>query len=70
MHQLGKSVGGVAFVLLLCGVVAGPAVLEAQVSGPGPDGRWPLQPTSPGNNTLAPFAEGWYENPDGCEYAD
>jgi len=65
MHQLGKSVGGVAFVLLLCGVVAGPAVLEAQASGPGPDGRWPLQPTSPGNNTLAPFAEGWYENPDG-----
>ncbi len=65
MHQLGKSVGGVAFALLLCGVVAGPAVLEAQVAGPGPDGRWPLQPASPGNNTLAPFAEGWYENPDG-----
>ena len=61
MHQFGKSVGGVAFALLLSGVVAGPAVLEAQ----GPDGRWPLQPTSPGNNTLAPFAEGWYENPDG-----
>ena len=61
MHQLGKSVGGVAFTLLLCGFVAGPAVLEAQ----GPDGRWPLQPSSPGNNTLAPFAEGWYENPDG-----
>ena len=65
MHQLGKSVGRVAFALLLCGVVAGPGVLEAQVAGPGPDGRWPLQPASPGNNTLAPFAEGWYENPDG-----
>ena len=63
MHQLGKSVGGVAFTLLLCAfvAVAGPAVLEAQ----GPDGRLPLQPSSPGNNTLAPFAEGWYENPDG-----
>ena len=29
------------------------------------DGRWPLQPTSPGNNTLAPFFEGWYANEDG-----
>ena len=25
----------------------------------------PLQPTSPGNNTLAPFFEGWYANEDG-----
>ena len=65
MHQFGKSVGRVAFALLLSGVLAGPTVLDAQVTGPGPDGRWPLQPTSPGNNTLAPFAEGWYENPDG-----
>ncbi len=61
MHQFSEIVGRVAFTLLLCGVVVGPSVLEAQ----GPDGRWPLQPTSPGNNTLAPFGEGWYENPDG-----
>ena len=33
--------------------------------GPGPAGRWPLQPDSPGNRTLAPFMEGWYANEDG-----
>ena len=71
MHQFRMTVGGVTVALLLCGVLGGPVLLasptalEAQVSGRGPDGRWPLQPSSPGNNTLAPFAEGWYENPDG-----
>ena len=52
---------GVAFTLLLWDASAGPAALAAQ----GPDGRWPLQPNSPGNRTLAPFMEGWYENEDG-----
>jgi len=62
------SVCSVAFALLLWGPLAGPAgptALEAQVSGPGPDGRWPLQPRSPGNRVLAPFMEGWYANEDG-----
>ena len=62
------SVGSVAVALLLWGPLAGPAgptALEAQVTGPGPDGRWPLQPNSPGNRTLAPFMEGWYANEDG-----
>ena len=71
MHQFRMTVGGVTVALLLCGVLggpvvlAGPAVLEAQVTGPGPDGRWPLQPRSPGNRHLAPFMEGWYANEDG-----
>ncbi len=66
MHQFRMIVGGVAFALLLWGAVAGPAALEAQVvRGPGPDGRWPLQPNSPGNHILAPFMEGWYKNEDG-----
>ena len=63
--QIRTTVGGVACALLLWGALAGPAALEAQVTGPGPDGRWPLQPNSPGNRTLAPFMEGWYENEDG-----
>ena len=66
--MLRRSVCSVAFALLLWGPLAGPAgpaVLEAQVTGPGPDGRWPLQPSSPGNRTLAPFMEGWYANEDG-----
>ena len=64
--MLRTSVCSVAFALLLWGPLAGPAgpaALEAQ--GPGPDGRWPLQPNSPGNRTLAPFMEGWYANEDG-----
>jgi len=71
MHQFRMTVGGVGVALFLCGVLggpvvlAGPAVLEAQVTGPGPDGRWPLQPRSPGNRHLAPFMEGWYANEDG-----
>ena len=66
--MLRMSMCRVAFALLLWGPLAGPAgpaVLEAQVTGPGPDGRWPLQPSSPGNRTLAPFMEGWYVNEDG-----
>ncbi len=69
--QIRMTVGGAAFALLHGGlfagsaVLAGPAALEAQVTGPGPDGRWPLQPSSPGNRTLAPFMEGWYANEDG-----
>ena len=65
MHQFRTTLGGVSFALFMLGVLAGPVVLEAQVTGPGPDGRWPLQPNSPGNHTLAPFMEGWYENEDG-----
>ena len=63
--QIRMTVGGVAFALLLRGALAGPTALEAQVTGPGPDGRWPLQPNAPGNRTLAPFMEGWYANEDG-----
>ena len=64
--QVRLSVSGIVFALLLSvPVVASSAALEAQVSGPGPEGRWPLQPASPGNRTLAPFMEGWYENEDG-----
>ena len=66
--MLRVSVCSVAVALLLWGPLAGPAgatALEAQVTGPGPDGRWPLQPSSPGNRTLAPFMEGWYANEDG-----
>ncbi len=61
--QIRMTVGGMAFVLLLWGALAGPTALEAQ--GPGPDGRWPLQPRAPGNHILAPFMEGWYANEDG-----
>ena len=63
--QFRMTVGGVALALLLWGPLAGPTALEAQVAGPGPDGRWPLQPNAPGNRTLAPFMEGWYANEDG-----
>ena len=70
--QIRMTVGSVAFALLLwaalagSAALAGPAGLEAQVTGPAPDGgRWPLQPRAPGNRYLAPFMEGWYENEDG-----
>ena len=66
MHQFRTTLGRVAVALLLSGAVFVPAILEAQVTVPdASDGRWPLQPISPDNNTLAPFFEGWYENPDG-----
>ena len=69
--QIRLTVGGTAFALLILGLfagpvpLAGPAALEAQVTGPGPDGRWPLQPSAPGGRVLAPFMEGWYANEDG-----
>ncbi len=63
--MLRMSVCSVGVALLLWGPWAGPAALEAQATGPGPDGRWPLQPSSPGNRTLAPFMEGWFPNEDG-----
>ena len=66
MYQFRGTVGGSALALLLWGGLMGPPVLVAQVVVPSAsDGRWPLQPTAPGNNTLAPFFEGWYANDDG-----
>ena len=66
MYQFRGTVGGSALALLLWGGLMGPPVLVAQVVVPSAsDGRWPLQPTAPGNNTLAPFFEGWYANHDG-----
>lgn len=66
MYCFRRTVGGVALSLLLAGALAAPAILGAQVIVPdASDGRWPLQPITPGNNTLAPFFEGWYANPDG-----
>ena len=59
-----RTVGrGVAFALLLCGVVAGAAALEAQAT----DGRLLLQPqpSSGGQQNVIPFMEGWYANEDG-----
>lgn len=55
------SVAAAVFGLLAGSTVAAPAPLEAQ----GPDGRWPLQPSTGVNRVVAPFMEGWYENPDG-----
>ena len=63
--KIRMTVVGAGLALLLWSPQAGPSALEAQVSGPGPDGRWPLQPNSPGRRTLAPFMEGWYANEDG-----
>ena len=66
MYQFRRTVGGSALALLLWGGLMGPPALVAQVVVPSAsDGRWPLQPTAPGNNTLAPFFEGWYANEDG-----
>jgi len=55
------TVAGAALGLLLGSAFAAPTALEAQ----GPDGRWPLQPTSRNNRVIAPFMEGWYANEDG-----
>ena len=63
--QIRKMVVGAGLALLMWSPLAGPSALDAQVTGPGPDGRWPLQPNSPGRRTLAPFMEGWYANEDG-----
>ncbi len=61
MMRVRITVFGGVFALLLWGALAAPATLAAQ----GPEGRWPLQPGTPGNRTLAPFMEGWYQNEDG-----
>ncbi len=65
MYQFRKAAGGMVLALILSGTAA-PAMLKAQVTVPdASDGLWPLQPIAPDNNTLAPFMEGWYANPDG-----
>jgi hypothetical protein len=51
---------GAAFAVLLA-MAATPPGLAAQ----GPDGRWPLQPSTGVGRLVAPFLEGWYENEDG-----
>ena len=56
-----STVVAAAVALLLCGIFAGPAALDAQ----GPEGRWPLQPKSSLDRVIAPFLEGWYANDDG-----
>jgi len=55
------TVAGAALGFLLSSALAAPAPVSAQ----GPDGRWPLQPTSGVGRVIAPFLEGWYENEDG-----
>ena len=51
--QVRMTVGRVAFTLLLCSGLTGPATLDAQ----GPDGRWPLQPRSSMDRIVAPFMD-------------
>lgn len=55
------TVGGMALGLFLGGTLAAPAPVSAQ----GPDGRWPLQPSTGVGRVVAPFLEGWYQNDDG-----
>ena len=55
------TVGGAALGVLLSGTLAPPAPVSAQ----GPDGRWPLQPSSGVERVVAPFLDGWYHNEDG-----
>ena len=55
------TVGGMALGLVLAGASFASAPLGAQ----GPEGRWPLQPTSEVGRVVAPFLEGWFTNPDG-----
>jgi hypothetical protein len=52
---------GLALGLLIGGSLLAATPLVAQ----GPEGRWPLQPTSEIGRVVAPFLEGWYTNPDG-----
>lgn len=59
--KLRATVTGAALGLLLGVAGSAPADLQAQ----GPDGRWPLQPSTGHNRIIAPFMEGWYENEDG-----
>lgn len=61
MMDLRPTVVVAAFVLLVSAAFTAPTALEAQ----GPDGRWPLQPSSGVDRVVAPFMEGWYENEDG-----
>ena len=55
------TASGVTLGLLLSGAALSPAHADAQ----GPEGRWPLQPSSGIGRVVAPFLEGWYTNPDG-----
>jgi len=55
------TVGGAALGFLLSSALAAPAPAAAQ----GPDGRWPLQPSSGVGRVVAPFLDGWYANEDG-----
>lgn len=59
--RIAKTPGAVACALLLGAGAALPATAEAQ----GPNGRWPLQPSSGVGRIVAPFMEGWYDNGDG-----
>jgi hypothetical protein len=61
MMKVRMTVAGTVLGLLVVGAVGAPAAIEGQ----GPDGRWPLQPSSGANRVVAPFMEGWFENPDG-----
>jgi hypothetical protein len=61
MMKVRLTVGGAALGLLLGSFLSAPASVGAQ----GPDGRWPLQPSSGVKRVVAPFLEGWYENEDG-----
>ena len=60
MRAPSTALGGVAFALV-CGLATAPESVEAQ----GPEGRWPLQPTTGVARLVAPFLEGWYANEDG-----
>ncbi len=51
---------GATLVLLATG-----AGQPSEAGAQGPDGRWPLQPSSGVGRLVAPFLEGWYENGDG-----
>lgn len=57
------TVCGIAVGLLLALTLAAPEPVDAQ--GPGPYGRWPLQPRSGVGRVVAPFLDGWYDNGDG-----
>ena len=55
------TVGGAALGFVLSSALAAPAPVSAQ----GPDGRWPLQPSTGVARVVAPFLDGWYHNEDG-----
>jgi len=60
MMKVRTTVSAAALGLLLSSASA-PVAVQAQ----GPEGRWPLQPTTGVGRIIGPFMEGWYENPDG-----